>query len=317
MSDFESLYAALDNETTMSLKSGLRRLQSDSPLGVYYGRNSSGGYRIAFLSECEFSEPQSTRAIKVSSVSEDESTWLFFDLLEAPAKAVFFALCDDLVGVLEANTDIEEAESISILKNRFQAWRSMFSQNRQSLSEEQLVGLLGELYFLHVFMVPRFGAEKAIYSWGGADGLSKDFSVDNLWFEVKTISISSSSVKINSLAQLTSDFFGELDVIRYEKMSGLYDDPFCMVSKLFRLIMNDITDNDVRALFLSKIVSCGFDIAGEEASVRFRIDSLSRYLVDDSFPRITESDVPHPEIEEVTYTLNLNALDPYAIKEEQ
>lgn len=317
MSDFESLYAAFDNETGSSPKSGLRRLQSDSPLGVFYGRNPSGGYRIAFLSGCETSEPQSTRAIKVSSVPEDESTWLFFDLSEVAAKAVFFALCDDLVRVLETNPDAEESEAVSVLKNRFQSWRSMFSQNRQSLSEEQLVGLFGELYFLHVFMIPRFGAERAISSWSGADGLSKDFSIDNLWFEIKTVSVSSSSVKINSLAQLSSEVSGELDVVRYEKMSGQYDDPQCTVSKLFRLVMGDITDNDVRAEFLSKIVSCGFDIAGEEASARFRIESLSRYLVDESFPRITESDVPHPEIEKVTYTLNLNALEPYTIAEER
>ena len=316
MSDFESLYAAFDHEIGVTPKTGLRRLQTEAPLGVYYGRNPTGGYRIAFLSECEASEPQSTRAIKVSSVPEDGSMWLFFDLSEAPVKTVFFALCDDLVRVLEANPHVEEAEAVSILKNRFQTWRSMFSQSRQAMSEEQLVGLLGELYFLHTFMMPRFGAEKAVSAWGGADGLSKDFSIENLWFEIKTASVSSSSVKINSLAQLSSDVPGELDVVRYEKMSGQYDDPFCTVSKLFRLVMGDITDNDVRAVFLSKIVSCGFDIAGEEASARFRIDSLSRFLVNESFPRIMESDVPHPEIEKVTYTLNLNALAPYEIKAE-
>jgi hypothetical protein len=99
-------------------------------------------------------------------------------------------------------------------------------------------------------------------------------------------------------------------------MSGQYDDPFCTISKLFRLVMTDISDNDIRADFLSKVISCGFDIVGDEATTRFRIDSLLRFLVDDSFPRIKESDVPHPEIEKVTYSLNLNALAPYEIKEE-
>jgi hypothetical protein len=166
-------------------------------------------------------------------------------------------------------------------------------------------------------MIPRFGAEKAVFAWGGADDLSKDFSVGDQWFEVKAISVSSLTVKINSLAQLSSDVPGELDVVRYEKMSEQYDGPFCSLSKLFRLVMNDIVDNDVRAEFLSKIVSCGFDITGDEAAIRFRIDSLSRFLVNESFPRIKESDVPHPEIERVAYTLNFHALAPYEIEKDQ
>ena len=316
MKDFESLYADFDKETGHSPKTGLRRVPSESPLGIYYGRNPSGDYRIAFLAACDVSEPPSTKAIKVSSLAEDGSTWLFFDLCETSAKAVFFALCDDFARVLEPDADMDEAEAVSVLKNRFQAWRSMFGQKRQSLSEEQRAGLLGELYFLYEFMMPRFGAEKAVASWGGADGLSKDFSLDDIWFEVKTVSVSSSSVKIHSIAQLSAVVPGELDVVRYEKMSAQYDDPQCTVAKLFRLVMGEIDDNDVRGEFLTKIVSCGFDIAGEDAGARFRIDSLSRYRVDGKFPRITEADVPHPEIEKVTYTLNLNALAPYVVEEE-
>ena len=57
-------------------------------------------------------------------------------------------------------------------------------------------GLFGEMYFLKNYMIPKFGINSAIFSWSGPEQTSKDFSLENNWFEIKTISAKSSLVKI-------------------------------------------------------------------------------------------------------------------------
>ena len=158
-------------------------------------------------------------------------------------------------------------------------------------------------------MIPRYGAELAIPSWSGVDGMNKDFSVNEQWFEVKTVSVNATTVKISSLAQLSSDKAGALIVVRYEQMSDSYDDPECSVYKLFRAIMKTIADEDVRAAFMMKLIAFGFDVSGEGYGHRYRIVDLTMYRVDDKFPRIKESDVKYKEIDKVMYSLIINSLE--------
>lgn len=309
MRNFKKLFEEFSSGDVADRHIGLRLLSPSSLLRIYYGFTRQHNLRLAFLGAFKPIEIPSTKAIKVDFYSEGDLNWLTFDLHEQTASDVYYSLCDDLVSSLEA-MDITNPDEVLIhIKNRFFAWKQMFSQERNRLSEEQVLGLLGELYFLEHFLIPEIGTARAIEAWSGIDGLSKDFAFDEKWYEVKTVSLNSNLVKINSITQLSADMPGGLSVIRYETMSKGYDDESCTVFKVFKRIMSSIEDDDVRAIFISKLVEYGFDIIQETDGNRYRISEMVFYKVADTFPRIQEADIRHREVDKVTYCLILNSLD--------
>ncbi len=310
MRNFENLFSEFSRSSVSKKTEGLVLLSAETPLRIYYGLSAQRNPRIAFLSRGKPPEIGSTKAIRVSAVEEaTDAYWLFFDLLEQSASAVYFTLCDDLVAALESSCTENEASAIMCLKNRFTAWRKMFRQERGSLSEEQVIGLLGELYFMDRFLIPEIGATRAVKAWSGVDGTSKDFSDGSRWYEVKAASLGANSVKISSLAQLSSDVPGVLVVVRYETMSQGYGDPNCTVFRIFKRIMASIEDDAVRADFLAKLVSYGFDVVQETEGKRYRVADMGFYKVDETFPIIREKDIRHRAIDKVTYCLLLNGID--------
>lgn len=73
------------------------------------------------------------------------------------------------------------------------------------LSASEIKGLLGELFFLQTYLAPMYGIEKAAISWTGPRLLPQDFIIDDIWYEVKTISSSRDSVKISCFANKSKD----------------------------------------------------------------------------------------------------------------
>lgn len=312
MNNFEELFDSFSKNASASTGMGLVLLSAAAPIRVYYGVGARGFCRLAFLCDVVPPDIPSTRSIKVSVVGEgDSSYWVFFDLVESSARLVYVTFCEDLVRLIEKTDDKTQESILALLRSRYLSWRKMFSQDHSSLSEEQMVGLLGELYFLHEFMMPKYGIADAITSWSGIDGLNKDFAISNKWYEVKTASVNGNAIRISSLAQLSSNVPGGLVVIRYETMSDSYEDPYCTVYRIFRKIMTEIDDDDLRAKFIVKLIAFGFDVTAESAGHHYHITDMSLYKVDDGFPRIQESDIKHKEIDKVSYSLIINSLDQY------
>lgn len=309
MRNFKKLFEEFESKNSASHNGGLQLLSTSTPLRIYYGFTRQAKPRLAFLMSCPQVEISSTKAIKVSFLPEGDSIWLNFDLVEQSASAVYYSFCDDLVSALESSAATRQEDALMNVKNRFVSWRKMFLQERSGLSEEAVVGLLGELYFLDKFLIPELGVIQAIKAWSGIDGLSKDFSYDEKWYEVKAVSLNSNVVKINSLTQLSSDAAGVLAVVRYETMSRSYEDDTCTVFRIFKRIMSTIDDDDARADFLSKLIAYGFDVIQETEGNRYRVSEMAFYKIDGEFPRIKESDIKYREVDKVTYCLILNALD--------
>lgn len=148
------------------------------------------------------------------------------------------------------------------------------------------------MFVLKHLMIPQFGVEKAISGWSGPDKAAKDFSVNDKWWEVKTVSVKSSTITIASLAQLESNVDGHLVAVKVEKMSNAYDDGECMVSQLFDSIVSQIKEDELREVFLTKLAAYGYCISNEGDNYRYSVDSIARYAVGNEFPRLTHNEVP-------------------------
>lgn len=303
MIDFETTFNGLAQE----LKGQLKRIPCNSEVKPFCGINSHGELRLSFMSPVLPPKIDSTRCLNVSVVQESERVfWISFDLINNNAKLVFFSLCEDLLNVVEA---IKEApKALQALKSRFFAWKTLFQQE-VSLSEEQTIGLIGELYFLKNYLIPELGADIAIESWSGPEGASKDFSTKDTWYEIKAVSLNSNSVKISSITQLSSPIPGKLVIFRYETMSDQYTNSDTNLLSLFREIIKTIENDETKTNFISKLMNYQFDITGNSYKKKYRIDSMNFYSVDNLFPRLQESDIHFPEIDKVVYTLIINSLE--------
>lgn len=304
MIDFEGIYS----QFSLELAGNQKRLEVDSVLGVYYGVSSDGLLRLSFLSSIPAPKMESTKLLKVYQGQESEGVfWTCFDLLQVEAKKVYFTFCANLI---DAVTGIAvEKDALNSLKKRYITWKTMFRKDlKNGLSMEAVQGLFGELYFLKNYLAKKYDFTECIRAWSGPDAASKDFSIGKEWYEIKTIGANAMSVKISSLAQLSSKTDGHLVVLRVERMSPEFSNGESSIEELFRCILNMIEDETTEGLFLSKLSAFGVDISDESFSAKFDIKAQERFLINEKFPRIREEDIKYTEICDVSYSLIINTL---------
>lgn len=288
-----------------------KKLDVDTLVSVYFGYSQEERIRLSFLSVKKPFKMESTRNIAI--IQEPEVTggfWTHFDLLDRDQKKVFLSFAQNMIdSVLYVTT---EEQAFNALKHRYDTWKTMFKSNSNTrLSREIIQGVFGELYFLKEFMISKYGVDRAIQSWAGADGKSKDFSIDEQWFEIKTIGANSDRVHISSLTQLDSANLGRLVVLKVEAMSEEFSGENTSCFDLFDSIRSIITDEAVENVFYSKVASTAISASEEAFQSKFVVKDFLRYLVDDKFPRLTERTRPFAEICEAEYCLSLSALAKY------
>lgn len=283
----------------------------DCPMGVYYGRSESGNLRFAFLTENPPIVIESTAHLKVTQWAEGANIyWTCFELLADHAKQVFFVLFNNLVK--SAVGCQSEEIAMSAVKNRFMTWKKLFNNPSAQMTEELYKGLFGELYFLKNYMMAHHDSTVAVNAWSGPNKTAKDFSVSSDWYEIKTVSTNSETVKISSVTQLDSEDLGHLVLVKTEKMSNGFDNRECSVGQLMTLILNSITDESVKDEFIKKVIQYGYDVDGDHSSFhKYRVLKMNFYSVDNDFPKITADKVPYSEIVRVTYELSISSIEKY------
>lgn len=308
--NFETMFSGLEKGVFNNQK----KLMNDSVVKIYYGVTRDGFDRLSFLSSVQPPKIDSTKMLRVVQGEEGKGNyWTCFDLLNREFEQIFFMFCDDITNsIQELNSELAELNTI---KERFSVWKIMFKKVNSSLSLEKEQGLFGELYFLDKYMIPRYGVNNSINAWSGPLGYNKDFSIGKTWYEIKTISVNSTCVKISSLSQLSSDVAGKLSIIRIEKMSEEYNDGICSIFDVFNDILKQIKDNELQEKFIGKVLEYGFNPEIDFQKNKFNILNISIYNVDDQFPRLTERDIKFQEINNVTYDIIVNTIEKYKVEE--
>ena len=306
MIDFKSLF-----DRGVSGLNRQKKIAVNSSLGVYFGNSDDGYLRLSFLSKSNAPHLESTKYLRITQGEEAHGIfWTCFDLLNQNTKEVFYAFCEDMVDSISGI--FNETNALNTLKKRYISWKSMFKGNLSAqVSKELLQGLYGELYFLKNYMLSKYGVTTAINSWSGPDSKSKDFSVNQEWYEIKTVGTNAVLAHISSLSQLSSPYEGHLVIIRTESMSPEFDNGESCIKDLFTYILSQINDETVEGTFLNKINSYGVDLSDSCFTEKFCVKSFSRYLVDEQFPKISEKDVLYSEICDVNYSLVINSLHQY------
>lgn len=307
--NFEFLFNDLTSESSLRL----RRLDINTPLSVYYGLSQDGNFRLSFKSCGRMPKLAPTKLLNViQGKDEDGEYWLNFDLIDAEAKKVFFTFCDSLIDSISG--DFKEEEAIQNLRRRYACWKKMFKkENNKGISKELIQGLFGELFFLNNYLISKYGFEDSINSWCGPDMKSKDFSLKDAWFEIKTIGANTAKIIISSVSQLSSDLTGYLVVIKVESMSDVFDQKNSDIQSIFNEIVSNIDDESLLELFIRKMELIGYDVTNEEFNKHFSVKNLKVYKVNDEFPRIKENDFDKEGIDDISYSIILNSLKKYEV----
>ena len=242
-----------------------------------------------------------TSCMDVNQFQIGKYQYIQFSLNDDNLSNLFYIFCDDLIDSSRKLSSVEDGYLFVI--NRFQLWKKMFIKKSNVLSEEKIKGLIGELMFLKDYSLLNYEHNFALLGWSGAEKTHKDFSYNDDWFEIKSISSNSTSVKISSIEQLSSDKVGTLVVFTLEKMSSAYNGIKLnsLVLDVKEKLKNSQIDID---LFLSKLDEIGYSYNTEYDNYVYSLKDRKEYIVNNDFPKINRNQIHH-DIINASYNISL------------
>ena len=229
---------------------------------------------------------------------------------------IFAYLCGNLVETIERCDT--EAKAIKLVLNRLEKWKTMFSKGASdglSITEQQ--GLYGELMYLHKLVLRGiFSYIDTLKIWVGADKAMRDFQGKNWAVEAKTISINNADqITINGERQLDETLLDKLYLyhlsVEVSRMNGQ-----TLNEKVDELRSLFSDDKAALNIFNAKLMEAGyFDHHRELYRERcYKIRKESIYVIDDSFPRIKESEL-RDGVSNTVYSINVSTCAEYMVSE--
>lgn len=288
-----------------------KRVGDMHPVNLYYGKDDDGLNAIEFSGKFEVNRRiTSSIVIKITHYSNNDGTKsIVFSLLDDRLLHPFCDFLNSMVDVTGPIVYSEQAAYKSICEVYF-VMQKMFRPCNDILPEKEIKGLIGELLFLRDKMIPEFGYQKAIDSWSGSEKTRKDFSINNDWFEIKTIDFGKESVHISSIEQLDSTIVGNLIIYQVEKMAIEYDG--LTLNKLVSSIFNMIPDMSDRDILMDKLYNAKYSYNSKYDDFVYEVRSMDTYQVRDNFPRICRANIPSA-ISKASFDLTISEILPFKL----
>ena len=282
------------------------RADANLPLELLLGVDKEGRKAIRFVGDFEPVKVTGTKAIAVKHFQNNGHNCIQFSLLDPETADPFYKFIDDLVDATRKLSNQNEGYSFVI--KRFSRWKRMFVPRKEILSENNIMGLIGELYFLLSYMIPKYGEQKAIESWSASDPTVKDFSIDDTWYEIKTTGPKAKTIHINSVEQLEFANAGSLILVRLEKMANAYQG--LTLNLMVKTLMDKIVSPEVLENLQLKLEQRGYVINEKYDDYVYECKEMTRYFVDHNFPVIKKENLDEA-ISEAEYDLLLEKLKKY------
>lgn len=303
---------SIKNRFSSFLNNGyFTRVDPEHPLKLFIGLDESGKKSIKLRAKFIPKPIKGTTALEVSQFKAEEYNTIQFSLCDEDISGLFYKFCEDFI---ESSRSVDnESDGYLTITNRFFQWKKMFlNPKNEFLTEPEVMGLIGEIMFLDTYLFNQYEKHEALKGWSGQELTHKDFSYQNIWYEVKTINRSNQTVKISSIEQLDSDKVGELVVYCLEKMSPAFDG--ITLNSLVSKVYNDFESEDDKGKFLSKVAMQGFAYNDYYDEFVFEVYSKIRFEVREGFPKLTREFLPCA-ILKAKYDLALVEIKEYEIND--
>ena len=277
--DSKSKYVGL-NENSKYI-----RVSEGHPLELYLGLDAHGHKTLRLNERFEPQSVKSSAKIHVQQIKFEEYNSILFT--NTGDEDIFYQFCNDLINTSKI---CSSNEGYQFLLNRYAKWRKMFAGSKDTLSLNEIMGLIGELLFLKDFAFTRYGIGSAVLGWSGQEPTHKDFSYGDEWYEIKSIDTHRNTITISSLEQLDSVNDGTLVVYKLEKMSASFNG--ITLNKLITQTKALITDEETLDVFENKLLQAGYVYLPFYDEIVFCLIGHDTYKVTTTFPRIKRNELP-------------------------
>lgn len=282
------------------------RYDSEHPFDIFLGIDDHGRKSLVVTLKASRERVVSSKTIAVDFfVRPDGRSSLRFSLEDDDLKDIFYKFCEDII---ESTRSGSAADGFSPIIQRWQTWIGFFQKTSLPLSESEIVGLIGEIYFLQNVMVEKYGLDSALEAFIGVDKAHKDFEIDDTWYEVKTIHNGVRAVKISSIQQLDSDTSGKLAIITVDQGTLGTADSITLNSIIeqFRVSLNTRQQLD----FDEKLRKANYIADDRYDDYSYLFIRLDEYDVHDDFPRLSSSMLP-VGVTKASYEIDISAIQQY------
>ncbi len=286
-----------------------QRIAGSHPIAWYIGLDGRNRYSLFAITK---TQPKNISSTKLMSVfvgeRRDGKYGITFSLLEKRNLELFLHFCEDMISYTK---HIVKAESAAdAICGRYLQWQKAFVKTEgKLLSYEQIKGLIGELCFLKMRMMPLYGAEKAVESWSGIEATDQDFTCDGTWYEVKATVSGSSTVKISSVEQLDVPKTGHLIVVLLDKTSEA-DTSRLTLNNMVELVIDSIPSVTCRENFSNRLLTYGYYFDKGYDKFGFKLNGMTSYKVNSEFPCLRKINIP-ASVQNAKYELSLAAIDTF------
>ena len=245
--------------------------------------------------------------MNIQNTDNDFSGVFIEVVLINPEKTKFlYNQFNTLLVLILSKIKYDKKSSYVSVKEAMREYRSLLTKSKDDiLSNEQIIGLLGELYFAEKIVEIN---EDAFDNWHGPECLRHDFRRNNVSIEIKSQKLREEDTPtINGLLQLVPPEDAELFFIHCVFEQN--DQGVSIPDMKERLEKLGVSSEDLER----KLNDAGVDYTHldryRHPTKKFRLERLEYYFVDEGFPKITPSSFIDPSIQDwitdVRYKINL------------
>ena len=301
----------------------VRRAEPAHPLDFFRGRNHVGQYIFSLTadSDCrELPKPPKLNGIVVSvERRQDDGARLVLTLDDRDQFDIFQALCGHLLDATADHPRGANGPGLQLVLRRLADWHNMLRRRREGLlTTEEIIGLVGELFFLRDLALPRAGAAGAVAAWRGAHKDEQDFAIGAWQIEVKTqLSTSDHRLLISSEAQL--DTASSRLLLCHQAVARA---PNRAGSLSLNTLIEDLASTfsaagpPVLDQFELALEACRYDRREDYSEPEWLLTDRRLFEVRDGFPRLTPAMLP-AGVHAVSYAVLLSACQDFAVDTEE
>ena len=274
--------------------------------GVRYPNKEEGllvGFNVPISRKSDLPQGKGFSVSHVEEAKGEFGLWIGVTRNKSANAEMFVLMAADLLETVNLLKQ-DEHQTYRLFLSRIKSWQQFMERPQfKRLSEEEEIGLVGELTVLERFIETGVAPEFALDIWKGpANGL-RDFVTQDVCIEVKsTVSTKSFSAQINSLEQL--DDLGSQSIY----LAALR---FCtrQEGRTLPQLINSIRGKiggKLQIPFERNLLLAGYQEAfSDQYQKTFLLIEERHFLIEDGFPRIIRSNVPS-EIGFVKYEIDID-----------
>lgn len=281
------------------------RVSAGHPLELYLGKNENGNPTLRFNGEFHPAKIVGNSILEIKQVKTANYMSILFSYTAKENLSLFYNFCEDIIN---QTSNYYGNDGYLEIVNRYNQWKKMFYGNSKILSENEVLGLIGELLFLKDYCFPIYGVSVGLNGWSGPEPTHKDFSYKDEWYEIKSINSFKNTVSISSIEQLDSITEGKLVVYSFEKMSPSFNG--ISLNALVGMVSNMIQYETDKDIFFEKLKQVGYSYNEVYDNYMYNMINIDKYIVNTEFPKIKADDLPNG-IGKVQYEIFLSLIEKF------